>query len=229
MKRRLLFPILITTALLTSCNRNIRSELSNYIASFSLQESMSTYLESGFTITTVEIKDEIKTTWVDETKFNKKDADNLFYQHIFTTYDSEDNVVKLEMTTYQKNGDKYYKIDSDLDGTKSETEASSGTINSLIEKFFYEDAQLDGIVHLKGLYYGDYIKQIIPNYQNLYTVNEDGLLQFEASQKDVNKYGNDYTIHQKYEVNKIGMLERNYLERSTENLTVYKTIDVYKV
>lgn len=223
MKLRKLFVVISTVSLLASCSQNnLRSDIAEFIASFSLEDSIKAYLEAGYIETKIATENDTVTKTVLKFDFNVKDALHPQYKKVTSTFINEnlDNEVVEEI---KEENDKFYFYK-----TGEETsEYSLEQVHSLVEKFFYQKVELETI-HLYGMYYGDYIKQIVTSLQSLVTIDTERDLYCYAAKRT---YLNDKNIkvfeEQSYEVNRLGMLTKNDLVRSTDSLSVVTHIETY--
>lgn len=214
----------MVVALLTSCKRvNIRSDIANFIASFSLEESVRNYLEGGYTQTSITTEGEIVTKEIIEFSFNVKEATLPEYKKIKTTYINEE-LSKEEKEELIIKDDKYYLLDAD-----GEHEYTLEQCHDKVKKFFYEQESFEGTYHSGGMYRGDYILQGIEYFQPYATISEDEkLLTFDISEEAFDGEGQKYTLNSVYSVNKLGMLtEQNVIGNKdglhkTLHLVVYK-------
>ena len=225
MKVRKLFALSMATILLTSCsNYALRSDIADFIASFSLDASIQAYKEAGYIETKVaEAKDETTKT-VESFSFNVKDVTHPKYKKVTSTYKNEifDSETKEEII---EENNKYYLVKNDTEKIEKTLEET----HKLIELFFYKSVEYETI-HLYGMYYGDYIKQIVTMLQSLVTIDtENDLYVYSATRTYLNDKNIKVYESQTYKVDRLGMLQENDLIRSTDELTVTTHIETYHV
>lgn len=167
MKRRIL-PFTLLAVSLLSCNQvQLRSDISDFIASFSLVSSLEKYRESKYllTITSVEGSDTIYQE--DNFSFNVKDDENITYK--FTSVKKKNGEVLSSINEeIKKSGDEYYYYKNDeepIEKTVSEIK------NDYIKKFFYKDSSLD--IYTQGMYIADWLKSVIVNIQDCVTIDQE--------------------------------------------------------
>ena len=220
-RKRIFGIILLPILLLSSCNKQkpLRSDIANFIASFSLQESMNTYREAGYESIKISILDGTYRKEIDKVDYNIKDEDNLSYVHNLSIYDQDDQLISQKVNMIEKQGDKYVHT---LDGVSEDYTVQQ--CSDLIKTFFYIDEPMDGY-HDYGMYYGDYVASSARTLQDYVKIDEDNeLYVFEIHQKDTSK-GKD--VYEKYTVNKLGMLSSLYSNFVNKSNSIEQTITVY--
>ena len=223
MKLRKLFVVISTVSLLASCSQNnLRSDIAEFIASFSLEDSIKAYLEAGYIETKIATENDTVTKTVLKFDFNVKDALHPQYKKVTSTFINE-NLENEVVEEIKEENEKFYFYK-----TGEETSLYSlEQVHSLVEKFFYQKVELETI-HLYGMYYGDYIKQIVTTLQSLVTIDtERDLYCYAASRTYLNDKNIKVFEEQSYEVNRLGMLTKNDLVRSTDSLSVVTHIETY--
>lgn len=167
MKRRIL-PFTLLAVSLLSCNQvQLRSDISDFIASFSLVASLEKYRESRYllTITSVEGSDTIYQE--DNFSFNVKDDENITY--IFTSVKKKNGEVLSSINEeIKKSGDEYYYYKNDEDPIEKTV---SEIKNDYIKKFFYKDSSLD--IYTQGMYIADWLKSVIVDIQDCVTIDQE--------------------------------------------------------
>lgn len=167
MKRRIL-PFTLLAVSLLSCNQvQLRSDISDFIASFSLVSSLEKYRESRYllTITSVEGSDTIYQE--DNFSFNVKDDENITYK--FTSVKKKNGEVLSSINEeIKKSGDEYYYYKNDEDPIEKTV---SEIKNDYIKKFFYKDSSLD--IYTQGMYIADWLKSVIVDIQDCVTINQE--------------------------------------------------------
>lgn len=224
MKTRNALFTLSVVALLTSCNKiQIRSDIAEFIASFSLEDSVRAYLEGGYEQTSITTTNDEVVKEVETLSFNVKDNQKPQYEKKILKYKNDvlESEIKEEIVIQN---DKYYFIDSD--GTH---EYTLQECHDKVEKFFYEQSSFEGTYHYRGMYRGDYIKQGIEYFQPYATVSEDkSLLTFDISEDNFDENGLKYHINSVYSVNTLGMLVEQNIIGTKEGLTKTLNLVVYK-
>ena len=215
----------MTISLLTSCSDNsLRSDIKEFIASFSLEESIKAYLEAGYTETKVAVENNVTIKTVEVFDFNVKDAMHPKYKKAISTYIDEkfDNEVSEEII--EENNTFYL-----LKNNSEKEEYTLEKAHKKVEQYFYKSVEYDA-VHLYGMYYGDYIKQIVTTLQSLVTIDtENDLYIYHTSRTYLNDKNIKVYEEQTYKVNRLGMLVSNDLIRQSDSLTVTTHIETYKV
>lgn len=226
--------------LLTSCNtqQKIRSDIANFIASFSLEEAVKEYLDAGYINTKNITFPDHNEKEVDAIEFNVTDASNPKYHHQNIKYVDDVKETSLnEDFLYQDN--KFYLSSScekrkenvdDIDYDIS-TEIEEKTLNechNIIQNFFYKQIVFDNY-YWYGNYYGDYVYWTLPDLQNFVTIDEDNELYiFSSMSQRKNSDDEIVTSIETYKVNKVGMLYTLDLEMYTDDTRLVQHIEVYK-
>ena len=132
MKLRKLTPLIGAVLLLSSCGNTLRSDIKEFVASFSLSESMLAYKHAGYTSVKVSVIDGTKTEENIELSFNTLDEENIQYSFTKTTKinDGEENIFEKFLT---KNEGQYFLNETN----KNPVEYSLSDINLLIQDFFF--------------------------------------------------------------------------------------------
>ena len=215
---------LVALALLTSCKKvQIRSDIANFIASFSLEDSVKAYLEGGYDQVSITTIGNEVTKEIIHFSFNVKDNTKPEYQKSVTTYKNDvlEKEVKEEIIIIDN---KYYFIDEN-----GQVEYTLEDCHKKVEKFFYEEESFEGTYHSRGMYRGDYIKQGIEYFQPYATVSEDqSLLTFDIKEESFDENGFKYTLNSVYSVNTLGMLVEQNVTGVKEGTTKTLNLKVYK-
>ena len=203
MKAKKLY-ILPLLALLNSCVSSIplRSDISDFIASFSLDESIATYVNAGYVRHKVVFVENTKTEEYIEVNFNIENVNHPTYSYEHTTYinDTLDSTVTREIV--YKN-EKIYYVSED-----GEVEYSLSDCRKLINTYFYTQTSMDGLYHSGAWYYGDFLTEMGRELQNFITINSDKTQLIFERNRTGTENGYNATTSQKYNVNKLGMLEQ---------------------
>ena len=207
--------------LLSSCNRPkaLRSDIAEFITSFSLQESMNTYREAGYESVKTSTIDGDYVKEVDKVDFNIKDESNISYLHVLTKYDRDNNITFTKTEKIEKSGDDYIHT---LDG-QSETYTVQQCAD-LVKTFFYVGEPMEGY-HDYSIYYGDYVQSSAAYAQDSVTIDQDNKLYVFES--DVRNDSQGQHLYQKYTVNQLGMLMYNHLDFTNQSNNIVQTITVY--
>ena len=226
MKRSIMYLPLVGVMLLTSCGeKELRSDIKEFIASFSLEESVKAYQEAGYeTVTVISRNGHVEKT-VETFDFNIKDPANPRYQTSEITYLDNEKTGEVTSNIINENGSFYYIINGEQN-----KEMSLEECHDLIRKFFYKTTMYDGTVYLRGMYYGDLIKQVVPAVQDLVKIDEEkGLYTYSAGQIKKNDKNEDVHVEQTYSVNRLGMLETMHLVEYDSSIHLEVNTAVYKI
>ena len=220
------FIVLVTiVSLLSACGKNkieLRSDIKEFIASFSLEKSMQVYAKAHYEEKTIHhlLKGEkdTKTETLKTIEFDYSDAKSIEYLETIVT--TKNDVLEEEKSErIFTSQDKYY-----LEVGEKVEEISADTANNYFVKFFYTTTQNDGRYHSGGSYYGDYLTDISYVLQDYVTIDQENELyiynySFEnASKTELRK--------QKYSVNSIGMIVNNYKYAHNQNESVEISISL---
>ena len=221
--RKALFTLSVV-ALLTSCNKvQIRSDIAEFIASFSLEESVRAYLEGGYTQTIISTTDEEVSKEITTFDFNVKDNQKPQYLKTVSTYKNDVLETEKSEEIIIKDDKYYFKND------EGEKEYTLQECHDLIEKFFYEQSSFDDTYHSRGMYRGDYILQGIEYFQPYASINEEkSLMTFDISEDSYDGNGQKTHINSVYSVNTLGMLVEQNIVGSKTGLTKTLNLKVYK-
>lgn len=209
--------------LLSSCAlKALREDIKEFIKSFSLEESVKAYKVAGYTEENIVITNGVINKTLTTLNFDISDVTSPKYHKNTKTYVGEE--LEREKDEYiEQVEDKFYFHQND-----EVAEYDLLQCHDLVKSFFYQQVEAEGTYHLRGQYYGDYILQSCSSFQNFITIdNEKELYIFEASQIKAAKNGERVNVHQKYEVNKLGMLVTNYVEMISPSTSSYITIEVF--
>ena len=205
MKRRTFAIIsILAMTLLTSCNKKeIRSDIAEFIASFSVEEAVESYKKTEMNKTQTVTKDGELTVTIETINFDVTDPYNPQYHRHSDKYvnevktESNDQYIKHEK-------DAYFVVINDI-----EYEYDLEKCHDLIRQFFYKNTYLDGTYHADGYYYGDMVKGSIEDYQNYMTIDEEKHnLTFSHCQNTIQN-GEDVRRCSTFIVDTLGMLTYN--------------------
>ena len=226
MKRSIMYLPLVGMMLLTSCGeREIRSDIKEFIASFSLEDSVRAYQEAGYETVTIVTRNGHQEKTVETFDFDIKDASHPQYKTSEITYVDEEKTGEVTNRIIEENDTFYYEVN----GEKNK-EMSLEECHELIRKFFYKTTMYDGSIYLRGMYYGDLVKQVVPAVQDLVKIDEEkGLYIYSAGQIKKNNDNEEVHVEQTYSVNRLGMLENMHLLEYTSSVTLVVDTVVYKI
>ena len=217
MKKQNIAKLIFAIPLLVSCSKNIplRSDIEDFIASFSLSESMQVYREVFYSAVKEQLlKNEHRFIYTN-LNFNVKNIEDgeIEYHKSVKVYKDDVLETETDIKIETENG-KYYNVIND-----SKQEVTIDDCLDTIEQFFFEETMTD-YYHYNGNYYGDLVLETCRQYQEFVTIdqekqlyvlayNREGYEDVETDNGKVNKY---YKVQQEYSVNKLGMLVENHLD-----------------
>lgn len=217
-----------TISLLASCGetRPLRSDIQEFIASFSIKEARKEYLESNYIRTDLyhEPDQEIKT--IMEVSFNIKDQKNATYEYTYRKY--VDDVLDTENSRHTEihKGESGYIVNKD--GVES-TITYEELDQNYVRHFFYRTDVAD--VHSIGMYMADVLREKLPYIQDYVTVDfEAKTLTYEVP-FGVEKNVEGYDFNEILVVNSLGMLVSfdNKIMSSTGVITVESNLVVTNI
>ncbi len=219
MKRRYIALLIPTISLLTSCMKSpLRSDIIEFIASFSIDLAMQNYTHATYTREEISIENDVTSKKVQEMAI---DRDNLAYDYQEKSYENDEE--KSSVHRYiEKREEKYFYISE-----SEETERSSDQVNDLINNFFYTSAK-EGI-YTGGMFMGDAFREILPDIQDLVTIDSENKLLVYSYVNTMNDDNKEVVIKQSVTLDEYGMLVKEDLEK-TSDLGIFKThIEVKKL
>ena len=209
--------------LLVSCGtRKLRSDIDKFITSFSLENAVSNYLYAGYTSTLLEVGPEYNKKEEISLEFDVRDAAHPKYQKETKKYEN-DVLVSTVVEEIKEDEEGFIFSISGQDDIRYTLEECHDTI----KQFFYKVSQFDDAYHTQGMYYGDYLRQVAPGLQDYVTIDEEKGLYIMEYAKDETIQNKVTHIEQKYEVNRLGMLEKNHFfiqageESKTQDIAVF--------
>lgn len=219
MKRRYIALLIPTISLLTSCMKSpLRSDIIEFIASFSIELAMQNYTHATYTREDISIENDVTSIIVKEMTINR---DDLAYDYIEKTHEEDEETSSVHRYI-EKREEKYFYITE-----SEETERSKEQVNDLINNFFYTSSK-EGI-YTGGMFIGDAFREILPDIQDLVTIDSENKLlvySYVNKMKDDNK---EVVITQTVTLDEYGMLVKEDLEK-TSDLGIFKThIEVKKL
>ena len=205
MKLKYIAASLILMSLLSSCvKKELRSDIKDFVASFSLSDSMSTYKHAGYTNAKESFIDGVKTQENTTLEFNLLDESNPQYHLKITTKIDEGEEKKYEKLL-TKNEDKFYLNETE----KEPIEYSLDQVKLLVRDFFFTKTQYEGTYHSNGMYYGDLILETARDLQEFIEIDQENewYIFYHFTKGKVE--GKAASVEQYYSVNKLGMLVKN--------------------
>ena len=221
MNRRILAYSFIAVLLLSSCNKNqtLRSDISDFIASFSIRKSIDTYLEAGYIRTDESIEDKGTILATETFNFNVKDPDNMTYD--FHYVEKLNDVITNEKTEQiLKVGESYFYYLNDDDPLQISEESVK---NDYIKKFFYKSSIDES--YYKGMYAGDMLISVIYDIQDCVTIDIENKLLVYSKPRDLKD--SDLDFEQILKVNELGMTVSDDTVIYGPNSTQTTHIEVY--
>ncbi len=209
-KKLYLLPLL---SLLASCVSSIplRSDIREFIASFSLEESINTYVNAGYNRHEVVYRDNVKTEEYIEVAFNIENVNHPTYSYEQRKYIDDILDSTITRTLIYENEKIFYESE---DG---KVEYNLTQCRKLINTFFYTQTSMDGMYHSNGMYFGDYLIEMSRDIQNFVTINSDKTKYIFHREHTGLENGINATIVQDYSVNSLGMLEQYSINSSGED------------
>ena len=168
MKRRIIALFLCAIPLLTSCQKtpSLRSDIAQFVASFSLNEARKTYLESGYERVDISYEQDKIVTAIKKLDFNIKDLENITYSYSYKVYD--DDTLRRENYCYvEKENDHYLVYESDKQTVSRNAEE---VVKQYVSNFFFTTSIEE--VHSGAMYMGDTRLSVLPSIQDCVTIDE---------------------------------------------------------
>ena len=224
MKLRKLTPFLTVVLLLSSCGKGLRSDIKEFVTSFSLSESMSTYKHAGYTSLKESVLNGTKTEENITLSFNTLDEENIAYEYVKKTKinDGEENIFKKFLT---QNEGKYFLNETN----KDPVEYSLTDISKLVQDFFYTTVMYEGTYHANGMYYGDLVQETVQELQGFVEIDTENEWYIFYHKTSGKVDGVDSSVEQYYSVNKFGMLVKNISKQSNGSNYINQEINVFKL
>ena len=221
MKRRFITILIPVISLLTACARNnVRSDIQEFIASFSIDIAVSNYLNASYSREDISIENEVTSKIKTAVVINREDQDNLAYDYTQITLENE--IEKTNIHRYiEKRENKYFYMSE-----ANPLEKTSEEVNNLINTFFYTSSS-EGI-YTGGMFMGDAFREILPDIQDLVTIDSENKLLVYSYVNIMNDENKEVRIEQTVTLDQYGMLVKEDLVK-TSDLGVYEThIEVKK-
>lgn len=209
--------------LLTSCNKKeIRSDIAEFIASFSVEAAVEAYKKTEFNKTQTVNKDGDKTVTIETINFDVTDPYNPQYHRETLKYvndvltESTDQYIKHE-------NDQFFMVINEV-----EYDYDLEKCHDLIRQFFYKNTYIDGTYHTDGYYYGDIVKGSIEDTQEFMTVDEETELLTFSYCKNSTVQGEEVRECSTFKVDKLGMLTYNLASAITPTKSAVTEIVITK-
>ena len=222
MKRRFITIFIPVISLLTCCARNnVRSDIKEFIASFSLDLALQNYPAASYSREDISIENDVTSKIVTTMSINRKDTDNLIYDYTKITFENDEEKSHIHRYTEKKN-EQYYYITED-----NSIEQSPEWVNNLLNDFFYTSSR-EGI-YTGGMFMGDAFREILPDIQDLVTIDVENKLLVYSYVNLMNDQDKEVRIEQTVTLDQYGMLVKEDMKK-TSDLGVYEThIEVKKL
>ena len=203
----LVLPLLV----ITSCGnkqRELRSDIKEFISGFSLTKSIENYKAASYSSTFESYVNGVKENEDEYVEFDCRDDANITYSHVLNTYRDDVHVSTKRETIATEEGKYIHTLD---DNSEEYTKAQC---ISLITTYFYRSEPVEGF-HDYGMYDGDYIIGVALTFQDYITIDQENkTLEFNILIDDPQS---DAKIKHEAKVNETGMLLRVY--NKTEKLS----------
>ena len=222
MKRRFITLLIPVISLLTCCARNnVRSDIKEFIASFSIDLAKENYQAASYSREDISIENDVTSKIKTTMSINRKNADSLMYDYTKITTENSEEKSNIHRNI-EKNNEKYFYITED--GSAEETVEQ---VNDLINTFFYTSSK-EGI-YLGGMFMGDAFREILPDIQDLVTIDSENKLLVYSYVNLMNDQQKEVKIEQTVTLDQYGMLVKEDMKK-TSDLGVYEThIEVKKL
>lgn len=203
MKRRIFALTLTAISLLSSCSNvpELRSDIAEFITSFSYAEARKKYQEARYIRKDIshEASGEIITI-EEEMYINVKDENNLGYDFKYKKFTAT-QVIEEKHNYVEKNGENY--LYHYTGGDSPVTRTAEEIKYPLISGFFYK--QEFESIHTLGMYVGDHLLEVLPYIQEYVTINNtDKTLTYDIP-LDAPKDAKDYNFEELLVVDELGM------------------------
>ena len=221
MKRRFITILIPVISLLTSCARNnLRSDIIDFIASFSVDLAMEHYPVGSYKRVDISIENNVTSKVVTEMSMSRVNDDNLAYDFSKITYEGE--VEKSNIHRYiEKNNEKYFYVSED-----GKVEKNIEQVKALTLEFFYTSST-EGI-YTGGMFMGDAFREILPDIQDNVTIDSENKLLVYSYTKVMTDENKQVTIEQTVSLDEYGMLVKDDLVKTSELCKFETHIEVKK-
>ena len=221
MKRRFVAILIPVISLLTSCARNnVRSDIQEFIASFSIESALTNYQKASYSREDISLENGVTSKIKITMSIDRQNENNLAYDYQRITL--EDESEKSNIHRYiNKENDKYFYITESISEEKNKDD-----VNALIDTFFYTSST-EGI-YTGGMFMGDAFREIIPDIQDLVTIDNENKLLVYSYVNLMNDEDKEVRIEQTVTLDQYGMLVKEDMKK-TSDLGVFEThIEVKK-
>ncbi len=210
-------------SLLSSCGQNeLRSDIKEFVASFSLTESMELYKHAGYTSIKESLINGVKTSETTTLNFDISDLENISYDFkVVTKINDGNEEIKEKLIT--KVEEKYFLNETE----KEPVEYTVDNIKLLIQDFFFTKTMYEGTYHSNGMYYGDLILETARDLQGFIEINQENQLYIFYHKTQGKVDGKDSMVEQYYSVNKHGMLVKNISNQVNGENYINQEINVF--
>ena len=209
MKRRFITILIPVISLLTSCARNnLRSDIIDFIASFSVDLAVEHYPSGSYKRVDISVENGVTSKVITEMSMSRENDDNLAYD--FTKTEMEGEEIKSSLHRYvEKNNEKYFYISED-----GKIEKTSEQIKTLTLDFFYTSST-EGI-YTGGMFLGDAFREILPDIQDNVTIDSENKLLVYSYVNEMTDENTKVTITQTVSLDEYGMLVKDDLVKTSD-------------
>ena len=209
MKRRFITILIPVISLLTSCARNnLRSDIIDFIASFSVDLAVEHYPSASYKRVDISVENGVTSKVITEMSMSRENDDNLAYD--FTKTEMEGEEIKSSLHRYvEKNNEKYFYISED-----GKIEKTSEQIKTLTLDFFYTSST-EGI-YTGGMFLGDAFREILPDIQDNVTIDSENKLLVYSYVNEMTDENTKVTITQTVSLDEYGMLVKDDLVKTSD-------------
>ena len=209
MKRRFITILIPVISLLTSCARNnLRSDIIDFIASFSVDLAVEHYPSASYKRVDISVENGVTSKVITEMSMSRENDDNLAYD--FTKTEMEGEEIKSSLHRYvEKNNEKYFYISED-----GKIEKTSEQIKTLTLDFFYTSST-EGI-YTGGMFLGDAFREILPDIQDNVTIDSENKLLVYSYVNEMTDENTKVTITQTISLDEYGMLVKDDLIKTSD-------------
>ena len=221
MKRRFIAIIIPVISLLTACAKNnLRSDITEFIASFSIDLAVANYPKASYTREDISVTENVTSRIVKKMAIDRTNEDNMVYDYQEITY--ENNEEKSNVHRYiEKKDEKYFYIDEN-----GETERSKMQVNTLINTFFYTSS--DEEIYTGAMFMGDAFREILPNIQDLVEIDSENKILVYSYVNVMTDEEKEVRIDQTVTLDQYGMLKKEDMKKTSDLGTFETHIEVKK-
>lgn len=222
MKRRFITLLIPVISLLTCCARNnVRSDIKEFIASFSIDLAKENYPAASYSREDISIENDVTSKMITKMSIDRKNKDNLSYDYSKITFENNEETSSIHRYV-EKNNEKYFYVTED-----NSIEQTAEWVDNLLNDFFYTSSK-EGI-YLGGMFMGDAFREILPDIQDLVTIHSENKLLVYSYVNLMNDQDKEVKIEQTVTLDQYGMLVKEDMKK-TSDLGVYEThIEVKKL